>query len=152
MTLELLLQQKNLSKYKLSKISGIPKTTIMDICSGKSSIGKCTGRTIQQLAIALNCTMEEIMELETPGKYDAETNLPMDKSYLECGLPTYLLESVNNMKESWAIIDSGRKDLHWDIYWSELNADINSAEVDYVITSEQAWYLRETYLRIKKGE
>ena len=33
MTLQLLLDQRNMSKYHLSKISGVPKTTIMDICA-----------------------------------------------------------------------------------------------------------------------
>jgi hypothetical protein len=55
------------------------------------------------------------------------------------------------MKASWEIIDRGEEDLHWDLCWCELNADINSAEVDQVISSEQAWYLREKYLRMKRG-
>lgn len=64
MTLQELLDKKNITRYHLSKISGIPKTTIVDICSGKSSIEKCSAKTIQLIAIALNCSMEEIMELE----------------------------------------------------------------------------------------
>lgn len=35
-----------------------------------------------------------------------------------------------NMKKSWELEDSGQTDYHWDIYWCDLNADINSAEVD----------------------
>lgn len=84
--------------------------------------------------------------------YDLTTGLPIDKSYLECGLPEYLKESIEAMKESWKILDSGDKDLRWDCYWSELNADLNSAEVEGIISSEQAWYLREKYLRMKKEE
>ena len=38
------------------------------------------------------------------------------------------------------------------MYLSELNADINSAEVGQEISTEQAWYLRETYLRMKRGD
>lgn len=151
MTLQQLLDQKNITKYHLSKISGVPKTTIIDICAGKSSIEKCSAKTIQQIAIALNCTMEEIMMLDEPQKFDDETGLPENKRYLECGLPTYLQISVDNMKKSWAIEDSGKRDLHWDLYWCELNADINSAEVDGVISSEQAWYLRQKYLRMERN-
>lgn len=40
-------------------------------------------------------------------------------------------------------VDSGKKDYHWDMYWSELNADINSVEVEQEISTEQIWYLRE---------
>ena len=84
-------------------------------------------------------------------EYDAETGLPVDKAYLECGLPQYLQESLDAMKKSWEILDAGGEDIRWDCYWCELNADINSAEVESLITSDQAWYLREKYLRIERS-
>lgn len=84
--------------------------------------------------------------------YDKETGLPKSKKYLERGLPPYLQSSLENMIASWEIIDSGKKDYHWDMCWSELNADINSAEVEQEISAEQAWYLREKYLRMKRGD
>ena len=65
-SLQELLDKKNITRYHLSKISGIPKTTIVDICSSKSSIEKCSAKTIQLIAVALNCSMEEIMKLEKP--------------------------------------------------------------------------------------
>lgn len=150
MDLQALIDSKNMSKYHLSKVGGIPKTTIIDICSGKTSIENCNAKTVLKIAKALGCTMEEIMMLDRPNSYNKETGLPNDKTYLECGLPKYLQTSINNMKKSWEIIDSGKSDLHWDLYWCELNADINSAEVDKVISSEQAWYLREKYLRMER--
>lgn len=85
-------------------------------------------------------------------EYNSDTGLPTDETHLECGLPEYLAESLENMKKSWEIIDSGKKDIHWDICWCELNADINSAEVENLISSEQAWYLRCKYLRIEKPD
>lgn len=85
-------------------------------------------------------------------EYDPITGLPNDKSYLEKGLPEYLQTSLENMKKSWEIVDSGKTDLHWDICWCELNADINSAEVDHVISTEQANYLRKVYLRMKDDD
>lgn len=88
--------------------------------------------------------------LDNTQKFDAETGLPENKEYLECGLPPYLQKSLENMKKSWAIEDSGERDMHWDIYWCDLNADINSAEVDRVISSEQAHYLRQKYLRMEE--
>ena len=80
------------------------------------------------------------------GQYDPETGKPLDQSYLEYGLPEDLHESILRMEESWNIIDSGRQDNHW----CDLNALINSYEVEQVISSEQAWYLRENYLRMGK--
>lgn len=155
MDLPTLIEQKNITKYRLSKISGVPKTTIIDICSGKSSIQNCAARTVEKLAVALDCTMEELMELNDTVKneeqYDKVTGLPLDKGYLECGLPEYLQKSLENMKKSWSIKDSGKTDIHWDLCWCELNADINSAEVDNLISAEQAWYLREKYLRMQRN-
>lgn len=151
MTLQALLDNKKITKYHLSKISGVPKTTIIDMCSGKSSIEKCSAKTIWQIAKALNCPMEDIMMLDAQNSYDAESGLPRDKAYLECGLPPYLQKSLDDMIKSWEIIDSGKKDGFWDLYWCELNASINSAEVDQEISSEQAWYLREKYLRMNRS-
>ena len=56
----------------------------------------------------------------------------------EAFLPPYLNTSIENMKKSWIIEDSGKHDIHWDLYWCELNADNNSVEADLVITSEKA--------------
>ncbi len=152
MTLQKLLEQKDMSMYHLSKISGVPKTTIIDICSGKSEISRCSSGTIWQIARALNCTMEDIMLLDESARYDKDTGLPVDKEYLERGLPLYLQISLYNMIKSWKKVDMGKVDLHWDLYWCELNADINSAEVEQQITTEQAEYLRKKYLRMESGE
>lgn len=145
-----LLNNKNISKYQLSKISGVPNSTINDIYSGKTSIENCSAKTIYKLSKALDCTMEQIYNLENLNDYNKETGLPNDKSYFECGLPEWLQTSIENMKKSWEIEDSGKRDMYWDVYWCDLNADINSAEVDQLISSEQAWYLREKFLRMTR--
>ena len=152
MTLQKILEEQGMTMYYLSKISGVPKTTIIDICSGRSEIGRCSAKTIQQIARALNCTMEEIMRLDEPSRYDEQTGLPRDKGYLEKELPTYLRISLYNMLKSWELVDKGKVDLHWDLCWCELNADINSAEVEQQITVEQAAHLRKKYLRMEGDE
>ena len=86
--------------------------------------------------------------VNTMSEYDSETGLPMDEAYLERGLPEFLQQSLENMKRSWERIDAGERDNHWDIYWCDLNADINCAEVDQLITPRQANYLRREYLRM----
>ena len=147
MDLQTYLEQKKISKYHLSKISGVPKTTITDICAGRSDIERCTAKTVMQLAKALECTMEEIMEMASP--FDV-SGLPKDKSYLECGLPAFLQESLEAMKKAWSILDKGEKYLRWDCDYCNLQSDINIAEVGSLISTEQAWYLREKYLRIER--
>ncbi|MBR5995701.1 MAG: helix-turn-helix transcriptional regulator [Eubacteriaceae bacterium] len=148
MDLQELLDQRKISKYQLSKVSGVPKTTIMDICAGRSDIERCSAKTVQQLAKALGCTMEEIMELSSP--YDNQTGLPKDRSYLERGLPSFLEDSIAVMKSAWEKLDQGEKYLRWDCDYCNLQTDINNAEVNQIITSEQAWYLREKYLRLER--
>ena len=69
MNLRTLLNERNMSMYRLAQISGIPKTTVIDICSGKSSIECCNAKTVYQLARALECTMEYLMQLDQAG-YD----------------------------------------------------------------------------------
>lgn len=82
--------------------------------------------------------------------YDPETGLPTDPAYLECGLPEFLQTSLNRMKATWERLDAGIKDIRWDCDYCELQSDINVAEVCGLISEEQAWYLRENYLRIER--
>lgn len=59
-----LLDEKNMTKYRLSKISGVPQTTISDICSGKTQIEKCSADTIYKISKALDVSMESLIEAE----------------------------------------------------------------------------------------
>ena len=149
MTLQEKLDEKGMTMYQLSKRSGVPKTTVLDICSGKSEIGACNARTVQRLSQALGCSMEELMQM-TPSYY-APNGLPHNDLRFENGLPAYLQRSIDAMTASWVRMDNGEKDLHWDLNWCDLNADINSAETEQEISPEQAWYLRKTYLRMERN-
>ena len=149
MNLQTMLSEKQMTMYRLSKISGVAKTTVIDICSGKSAIGGCNADTVLRLSRALGCTMEELMRIDN-ADYDINTGKPKDDSYLEKGLPKFLKKSLVAMINTWKIEDSGKRDLHFDIHWCELNADINSAETEQEISSEQAWYLRRKYLRMEE--
>lgn len=79
-----------------------------------------------------------------------ETGRPEDKSYLECGLPDFLQSSIHAMEDAWEKLDSGIEYLRWDCDYCNLQSDINSAEVNQLISSEQAWFLREKYLRMER--
>ena len=81
--------------------------------------------------------------------YDENSGLPTDRSYLECGLPEYLKKSVEQMEKAWEKKEKGGY-YSWDCDFCELQSDINVAETEQEITSEQAWYLREKYLRIER--
>ena len=56
-----LLQERNLTKYKLAKLSGVPNMTVTDICNGKTRIEKCSGETLYKLAKTLEVPMELLL-------------------------------------------------------------------------------------------
>ena len=62
MDINKLLLEKNMTKYRLSKKSGIPHTTINDICNGRVNIGKCTAETLYKLSKTLEVPMETLIE------------------------------------------------------------------------------------------
>jgi plasmid maintenance system antidote protein VapI len=61
MTVNKLLEQKNMTKYRLAKTSGVPHTTVIDICAGRTRIEKCSAETLYKLAKALDVTMEDLL-------------------------------------------------------------------------------------------
>ena len=61
MNLQDLINEKQITKYKLAKISGVSQTTINDICTGKVNIKNCTGETLYKLAKALEVSIEELL-------------------------------------------------------------------------------------------
>ena len=61
MDINTLLAEKGMTKYKLAKISGVPQTTVIDICSGKAKIENCSGGTIYKLSKTLGVSMESLV-------------------------------------------------------------------------------------------
>ena len=148
MDLQTWLDQHHISKYHLAKISGVPKTTIMDICAGRSDIERCAAGTVRQLAKALGLAMEDMLDMFS--RYDAETGLPKDRSYFEHNLPPFLTISINAMKDAWEKLDRGEEYTLWDCDYCDLQSSINIAEVEQIISPDQAWYLREKYLGLER--
>ena len=63
----------------------------------------------------------------------------------EYGLPKYLEESIKAYVK-------GKDTSIWDCLYCELQSDINVAEQEQEITSEQAWHLREKYLGLNRKD
>lgn len=57
-----LMKNKKLTRYRLSKDSGIAYTTIDDICSGKARLEKCSAETIYRISKVLGVSMETLIE------------------------------------------------------------------------------------------
>ena len=46
MTIRETLQERNMSVYRLAKVSALPYATVNDICSGKAQLEKCSAETV----------------------------------------------------------------------------------------------------------
>ena len=57
-----LMEKQNITKYRLAKKSGVPYSTINDICSGKAQLEKCSAETIYRIAKVLGVSMESLIE------------------------------------------------------------------------------------------
>lgn len=67
MTFKELLEKNSLTVYGLSKISGVPLTTIHDLSSGKSDIRKINVGTLVSICSALNVSIDELLsQFEEP--------------------------------------------------------------------------------------
>ena len=56
------LEKINMTKYRLSKDSGVPQATINDICSGKADLEKCSAGTLYKIAKVLGISIEDILD------------------------------------------------------------------------------------------
>lgn len=123
--LDLLAEQKT-TVYSLSIDSGVPKTTLTDIASGKADILECTGKTLLAISKSLHISIEKLLSLE---REEAKTLLP-----------GFLLDSISEYRKA---IRKGSTLI--DCYSDQLNSSINVAEVEHLISKEQANRLRARY-------
>ena len=121
-----LLADKKTTVYSLSSNSGVPKTTLTDIASGKTDILECSGKTLLAIAKSLNVPIEDLLFLE---REEAKTLLP-----------GFLLDSINEYRKA---VRKGSTLV--DCYSDQLNSSINVAEVEHLISKELADKLRARY-------
>ena len=121
-----LLAEKKTTVYSLSIKSGIPRSTLTDIASGKADILECSGKTLLAISRSLNVSIEDLLSLE--------------REEAKSLLPGFLLDSINEYRKAI------RKDSTLlDCYSDQLNSNINIAEVENLISKEQANRLRARY-------
>ena len=65
MDINQLLTNKNMSKYRLSKITNIPYSTLNDILNKKTDIMKCSVSTVYKIAQALDVSVETVINTKT---------------------------------------------------------------------------------------
>lgn len=111
MIIDDLLREVGMSRYKLSKESGVPQATISDICSGKSSMEKCSAGTLYKMAKVLNVTVDLLLE--------AEQDVRMKITEYRCSFETFksnICHHVKDMGDIDFIIDTLERDTIRDLY------------------------------------
>lgn len=128
------LEKKNMTQYRLAKLSGVSNATLSEIINGKTKIEKCSGETLYKISRVLGVSIESLIE------NDIEKSA-IERSW-EHGLPQYLQDDLDAYKKGLK-----EKSSLLDCLWGELYGSINWAEIsEGSITSEHAQYLRDKYL------
>lgn len=65
---------------------------------------------------------------------------------LERSFPAWLQDSIARFKDAYHAYKTNAHHTAFDCDILEFQSDINNAEVNGVISSDAAWYLREAYL------
>ena len=60
MNINYYLEEKGMTKYRLSKLSGVPYATLNDLFSGKTRIEKCSAETLYKISKLLGRLDEEL--------------------------------------------------------------------------------------------
>lgn len=142
MSINEIIIQSGMTKYRVAKLSGVPHATLNDLCNGKTHIEKCSGETLYRLAKTLHVSMELLLESTMEQKLQLEKIQLLKIQSYEYGLPSYLQHDLDAFKEGLKTNSS-----LLDCLWSELYGSINIAEInERVITPEHADYLRHKFL------
>ena len=142
MSIQELIVQSGMTKYRVAKQSGIPYATLNDLCSGKTSIEKCSGETLYRLAKALDVSIEQLLGTVMEQKLQIERAQRLKIQSYEFGLPGYLQRDLDAFKEGLKTNST-----LLDCLWGELYGSINVAEINEgAITPEHADYLRCKFL------
>ena len=72
MNVNYLVAEKQISKYTLSKSTGILYSTISDICNGKTSLENCNAKTVYELSKFFDVSMEDLLYKDNDVRYDFE--------------------------------------------------------------------------------
>ena len=99
-----LLEEKNISKYKLSKESGVPYSTVCDISTGKSVLLKCSAETVLRISHVLGMTAEELVgDISYPatntGKSSSESKEKEKKTKADGAAGKKAKKSINKTKK-----------------------------------------------------
>ena len=163
MGLQKLLNERNISKYRLSQLSGVPKTTILDICSGKSTLENCTAKTVYRIALVLDCTVENLLMMST-GPYFDNKRVDVDKGIKKCstdagsnkrtlkdyGIDFNVTKTLEN--DFFALIDGvNNGDSYIDCLRDELLGSVHASYSAGLLSAQQAEFIERNFIFSNRG-
>lgn len=86
MTIQQIMRDMKLSRYQVSKVSGISWETLTEIYNGKLPLNQCNEEVLSKLSQVLELSREDLLELEPEQESDISDGKPEIKTYLETGL------------------------------------------------------------------
>lgn len=122
-----MLANKNMSKYRLSKITDIPYSTLNDIVSRKTDIMNCSVITVYKIALALDVSIETLINTNSNSinldiQSDFETFRSNVKQAINGNDPNAFIKYVQN--------ENSIRKLYDEDYYSE--AFYLLATIDYL--------------------
>ena len=112
MTFEQLLLSKQVSVNKLSKLSDVPRTTILDMVRDRTDLRKASGLTLYKMAKALNVSIENLIELDSSYVIDSSTGKPQNCAYFEYSENENLTKILRNLKNA-IYTNNNLKQCYW---------------------------------------
>lgn len=157
MSLQALLDARGISKYRLSKMSGVSKTVILDICSGKSLLENCTAKTVSRIASALDCSIESLLSLSSADSkaYDSEKLIAAgctdnEKSLKEFGIDFHIDTSLKN--DLYALIEGIQNNVSYiDCLRDQLLSGVHASYNAGLLTADQAKFIEQNFVFSSRG-
>ena len=84
MTIQDMMDSRDLTRAELARLSQIPESTLRDIVNGDAMLERCQAGTVYRLAQALDMTVEALLELAEP-LTNAEPEPSGRRLFYECG-------------------------------------------------------------------
>lgn len=161
MSLQALLDSRGISKYRLSKMSGVSKTVVADICSGKSSLENCTAKTVYRIALVLDCTVEFLLMMSAKSNIDnsaasdqCEVNISpvysSERNLKKYGIDFYVEKSLEN--DLFALIDGVNNNVSYiDCLRDELLSSVHASYNAGLLSVEQAEFIEQNFIFSNRG-
>ena len=127
------LQKNNISKYRFSKMCGLPYGTLNDICTGKTDILKCTGGTLLKIASIVGCKVDDLLNESLNSSYDLDkikkAVTPIAEKYKLQGLyvfGSYARNEATDDSDIDILIDREGSDIHGIFGMSAIAQDLRN--------------------------